>query len=150
MILENVYLEELRDIFDNNNKNYVSDETAIQNIEMLKVVYVQDDIPIGYAVVYFGKDFIQKEEYNIKIDNMKEKTAYIWQIITKKEFENRGIATEIINYIVNKYNDYDIYSSIDVTNIPSLKCHEKCGFTRLMKFSKTYNNKIEEFYIFKI
>lgn len=148
MILENVFLKELKEIFKDNKQDYVWDETAIDS-DMLKVVFVENNVPLGYAVVYFGKDFIENEGYDISIDNLKDMTAYIFQIITKKGYENRGIATEIITYITKKLEDYEIYSCVDVTNIPSLRCHEKCGFKKIIKFNKKYDNEIDELYIMK-
>ena len=104
MIVENQYTEQLIDIFDNNNQNYVSDREETQN-GFLNVVYVENDTPLGYGVVYFGKDFCEREEYPIRLDNIKDDSIYISQTVTKKGFENKGIGTAITKYIVDKFSD---------------------------------------------
>lgn len=132
MIVENRYLDELLDIFDNNNKNYVVDRTASQRMPV--VVYVKDEEPVGYGVVYIGKDFCEQEEYPITIEEAKDDSVYIWQLVTKQGFENQGIATSIVRYITEKYKDHDIYVSVNINNYASMKCQCKCGFVPIKAF----------------
>ncbi len=146
MIQENVLTEELKEIFDNNNKEYVSDKKAIYT-DMLKVVYVENNHALGYAVVYEGNDFLEKEKFMVNVQDIPKDSVYIWQIVTKKGYEGRGIATEIITYITNKFENRNIYSCVDVTNIPSLKCHEKCGFSIICSFEDDYYRKRDKLYI---
>ncbi|MCL2355060.1 MAG: GNAT family N-acetyltransferase [Oscillospiraceae bacterium] len=145
MIVENKYTNELLEIFDGNSQDYIVDRLAVTR-GFLNVVYVEEDIPLGYAVVYFGTDFCEQEEYPIKLENVKENSIYIWQMVTKKGFEGKGIGTCLLKYITEKYYDRDIYSSINVRNLGSLKIHEKCGFIEVANFKK----ENEKYRMFKI
>ena len=58
-IRENVLLDELVEIFDENNKGFITDKNCIFDKDFLKVVLVKDEKAIGYAVLYFGNDFIE-------------------------------------------------------------------------------------------
>lgn len=82
-ILKNAKIEQLAAIFDENNQNYVSDRDCLFDDNFLKLVAVENDEAIGYLVAYFGKDFIEKEDYPIKL-NFDRDVIYIWNGITKK------------------------------------------------------------------
>ncbi len=71
---------------------------------------------------------------------MPEKVAYIWEIVTDKNYTGKGIANHLIKYITEKYQDFTIYSCIDLTNIASLKLHEKNGFHTLYEFEKRHDD----------
>lgn len=146
MIEENVLLEELKEIFINNKQNYLSDKTAIDS-NMLKVVFVEGDHALGYAVVYEGNDFLEKEKFDVSINNIPDDAVYIWQVATKIGYEGQGIATQIINYITEKFKNRNIYSCVDVTNVASLKCHKKCGFKELSIFDDEKNGEKDTLYI---
>ena len=73
---------------------------------------------------------------------MGNKVAYIWEIVTDKNYVGRGIASKLIEYIIDKYKGYEIYSCIDINNYSSLKLHEKYGFYTLYEFEKELENKI--------
>lgn len=75
---------------------------------------------------------------------MPDKVAYIWEVVTKKEFMGRGIAKNLLSYVLDKFENYTIYSCIDVKNIPSLKLHQKNGFKELYRFLKTEDEKTSE------
>ncbi len=99
---------------------------------------------LGYIAVYEGNDFLELEKFPNKIQNMPDKVAYIWEVVTKKEFMGRGIAKKLLSYVLDKFENYTIYSCIDVKNIPSLKLHEKYGFQELYRFLQTENGKTSE------
>ena len=40
----------------------------------------------------------------------------------------KGIASKLMQYVLEKFKGYKIYSCIAKDNIPSLKLHEKYGF----------------------
>lgn len=143
MIIENDYLDDIQKIWKENNNGYItyeSNQTAIKDNNMLKIVYRENNITMAYVTVYLEKDFCEKEEYPNKIENMPEKVAYIWEIVTDKKYAGRGIATKLIEYINNKYKDYSIFSCVDLSNISSLKLHEKNGFVPLYEFKE--NNHV--------
>ena len=144
IIKENVLLSELNIIFDENNQNYISDKECIFNNKFLKIVAVENGRAIGYAMVYFGDDFIEKEDYPLDL-KIRKNSAYIWNCVTKKGYENKGIQTNIFNYIKNKFSHFDIYSVVDITNLPTMKLHDKVGFKEIISFSKQYDGILEHY-----
>ena len=75
---------------------------------------------------------------------MPDNVVYIWEVVTRKEFMGRGIAKKLLTYVLDKFNDYTIYSCIDVNNIPSIRLHEKYGFKELYRFEEKNDNKIKK------
>ena len=144
IIKENFLLSELENIFEGNNQNFICDKDCIFDDTFLKVVAVESGHAVGYAVVYIGNDFIQKENYPLDL-TIKKNSAYIWNCVTKKGFENKGIQTEIFNYIKNKFSHLDIYSVIDITNIPTTRLHNKIGFKEVVNFSKKHKGVLAHY-----
>lgn len=145
MIIENDYFEDIQKIWKENNNGYItyeSNQMAINDNNMLKIVYREKKITMAYTTIYFGKDFCDKEEYPNKIENMPDKVAYIWEIVTDKKYAGKGIATKLMEYVINKYKDYTIFSCVDLSNISSLKLHEKNGFVPLYEFEEKENNRV--------
>lgn len=143
MVFENDYLDDIRRIWKENNSGYISNESnekAIKDEGMNQFVWRENNVTMAYAIVYLGKDFCEKDSYPNKIDKMSDKVAYIWEIVTDKKNTGKGIANKLLQYIINKYNNYEIYSCIDLRNIPSLKLHEKNGFKILYEFKGKDNN----------
>lgn len=146
MIVENQYLEKLVDIFDNNHQNFLYDRFAHEK-GWLNLIYVEEDSPVGYAVVYLKNDFCEQEDYPIRVDNIKDNAIYIWLMVTKKGFENKGIGTSLIKYIVDKFSDRDIYSVTDINNYASTKIHCKNDFIPIKYFEKVYDGKNESYLV---
>lgn len=139
MIVENKYLDQIETIWQGNNKGYIGyecNQRSIKDDKMLKIVYEEENLALGYCVLYFKKDFCELEKYPNKIKNMPEKTAYIWEIVTDKNHIGKGIATSILSYIKDKFKGYSIYSCINLSNIPSLNLHSKIGFNTIYKFNQ--------------
>ena len=145
MIIENDYIDDIQKIWKENNSGYItyeSNQMAINDEKMVKIVWRENEKTMAYAIVYLGKDFCKRDEFPNEIKNMPEKTAYIWEIVTDKNYKGKGIASKLIQYIIEKYKGYYIYSCIDLSNIASLKLHKKYGFKALYRFDKEYNNKM--------
>jgi len=142
MIIKNQYIDQLTEIFDDNNQNFVFDRRSINDRSMDKIVYVVDERPVAYVITYKGADFCQKEGYPVIIKGVNKNSIYIWHMIVRKEFSGRGIGTEMLNYIIKNNSDSDIYSCVDINNIASMKCHEKAGFRQFNTFSKEHYGKI--------
>ena len=143
MIVENDYLEDIQRIWKENNSGYISYESnqlAITDKNMHQLVWREDETTMAYVILYLGRDFCEKDEFPNKIVNMPEKVLYIWEIVTDKKYSGRGIANKLMKYITSKYSDFTMYSCIDLTNIASLKLHEKNGFEKLYEFEKMENN----------
>ena len=75
---------------------------------------------------------------------MSQNVVYIWEVVTRKEFVGRGIAKELLAYVLDKFNNYTIYSCINVNNIPSIRLHEKYGFKELYRFEEKREDKIKQ------
>jgi len=148
-ILENVLNEELGQIFDENNQNYVSDRECLFDDNFLKLVVVEDGHAVAFMTLYIGEDFIEKEEYPIKL-NVKKKSIYVWNGITKKGYEGKGYQTKLMDYMKKKFVDYDIYNVVDISNKASNHVCEKAGFKKILTFNKEYDGVIENFVLYKI
>lgn len=98
----------------------------------------------GYIAVYQGNDFCEIEGFPNKIENMTKNVVYIWEVVTRKEFMGRGIAKKLLAYVLDKFNNYTIYSCINVNNIPSIRLHEKYGFKELYRFEEKREDKIKQ------
>ena len=148
-ILENGLSEELGQIFDENNQNFVSDRDCLFDDNFLKLVAVENGHAVAFMTLYVGADFIEREEYPIKL-NVKEKSVYVWNGITKKGCEGKGYQSQLMQYMKNKFYDYDIYNVVDISNKASNHVCEKSGFKKILNFSKEYNGAIENFALYKI
>lgn len=146
MIVENSNYDDIRRLFRNNNADYItewSNEHGIKDENMLKLVYVEDDVAKGYAIICFDRNFCEVEEYPNNIENMPEKIAYIWEIVVDKNCGRQGIGSSLLKYAIEKYSEYTFYSCIEEENIPSRKLHEKFGFKELYHFvGEPFNHKI--------
>lgn len=138
MIVENKYLEDIKRIWKENNSGYIteeSNETLIKNNDILKIVYLENEVPAGYVAVYTKNDFCKLENFPDKIEK-EGNVSYIWEIVTDKNYMGKGIASKLMKYILEKFKGYKIYSCIAKDNIPSLKLHEKYGFKEAYQFTK--------------
>lgn len=144
MVVENNYYEDIQRIWKENNHGYISygsNQKAPHDEKMRQFVWRENEQTLAYAIVYEGSDFCEKDEYPNQIQNMPKKVAYIWEIVTDKNHVGKGIGGKLLDYIITKYQDYTLYSCIDITNVPSLKLHEKKGFSVLYQFEKAEKNK---------
>lgn len=154
MIIENDKYDDIRMLFKENNENYItswSNEYGIENNTMLKLVYNEDDISKGYAIICFDRNFCDIEEYPNKIENMPENIAYIWEILVDKKYAGHGIGSALLKYIIEKFPNHTFYSCIEKENISSIKLHEKFGFKEIYNFiGEPFNNKIPNEIMFEL
>ena len=80
---------------------------------------------------------------------MEKDLLYIWQCVTKKGHEGKGIQSQIFDFITNKFKNLPMYSVVDMNNIPSLKLHKKFGFGEVLKFDKNFHGRQCEFLVLK-
>lgn len=152
MITKGDFKEEIKKIYDSSNKKYItsqSNETARNGNNMSKYVYIDDDTQevLGYVSVYEKADFIQQEEFDVKVNGIKKDSVYIWEVGTMKGHEGKGIASKLLESVVNIYSKQDIYSCVECENIPSLKIHEKCGFKTVKTFEGHFFGDETEIYL---
>lgn len=156
MITENINLEQAKEIYDSSNKEFITEEsnnTAIEDENMKNYLYYEDNDntkALGYVTIYEKCDFIQKEEFDVQIDNINEDSVYIWEIGTRKGYEGRGIATKLLKYVIAKYKGQDIYTCLDEKNVPSIKIHEKVGFRKVKEFVGNFFEGDEHYIISKL
>lgn len=118
---------------------------------MLKLVFIENNIAKGYAIICFDKNFCEIEEYPNKIENMPEKIAYIWEVLVDKKYTGQGIGSSLLKYAIDKYPAYTFYSCIEKENTASIKLHEKFGFKEIYNFvGEKFNNKIPNEIMFEL
>ena len=138
MIVENKYFKDIKRIWKDNNSGFITEESnemLINNDDILKIVYLENNVPAGYVAVYNKDDFCKLEDFQDKIDR-NGNVSYIWEIVTDKKYKGRGIASKLMQYVLEKFKEYKIYSCVAKNNIPSLKVHEKYGFKEAYQFTK--------------
>lgn len=152
MIKKGEFKEEIKKIYDSSNKQYItsqSNEIARNDKDMAKYVYIDDKTKevVGYISVYEKSDFIQKEEFDVKLRGVKKNSVYIWEVGTMKGYEGRGIASALVKEVTQIYSKNDIYSCIECENVPSLKIHKKCGFKVVKDFEGHFFGEETEIYL---
>lgn len=154
-ILKNVNLSEIRKIYDSSTKEFISNESnieAVTDADMENYLYYIDgvDEAVGYITVYTKSDFVEQEEFDVKLE-VKDGSVYIWEIGTMKGYEGKGIATSLVKHVMEIYPDVDIYSVVDEDNIGSVKIHEKLGFKIVETFiGHFFGPKDEKYLIYKL
>jgi len=142
-----VEVDKLKAIFFDNNKNYLED-VYVLNHKKYKVFYFEENEEIlGYISTYYKKDFIKKEHLPIKL-KFKFGDTYIWNMCVKSSAENKGVGSSLIKYVVENSKG-NVYSIVNVTNIPSQKIHEKNKFEKIDEFEKIHIGKNQKFILYK-
>ena len=156
MIIAGKFSNEIREIYSLSDKVYISPQSnsiAVSDKDIVNYVFFDDNTKeaLGYISLYIKPDFIAKEEFNINIDNINPNSIYIWEIGTKKGFEGKKIASRLLEHIIEKYKDNDIYSCIEIENKASIHLHRKYGFTVVKVFEDNFFGRDKETYmIFKL
>ena len=138
MIVENKYFKDIKRIWKDNHNGFItkeSNELLINSDDILKIVYLENNVPAGYVAVYTKDDFFKLEDFPDKIEK-NGNISYIWEIVTDKKYMGKGIASKLMQYVLEKFKGYRIYSCIAKENIPSLKLHEKYGFKEAYQFTQ--------------
>ena len=138
MIVENKYFKDIKRIWKDNHSGFITEESnemLINNDDILKIVYLENNVPAGYVAVYNKDDFCKLEDFPDEIDR-NGNVSYIWEIVTDKKYKGRGIASKLMQYVLEKFKEYKIYSCVAKNNIPLLKLHEKYGFKEAYQFTK--------------
>ena len=152
MIKQGDFKKEIKRIYNSSSKQYItsqSNDIAIGDPDMRKYVYIDDNTAevVGYISMYEKSDFIEKEEFDVKINNIRKDSVYIWEVGTMKGHEGKGIASQLIKEITELYPNRDIYSCVECENIPSLRIHEKNGFRQVKSFEGHFFGDETEIYL---
>ena len=92
MIVENKYLEDIKRIWKENNSGYITEESnemLINNDDILKIVYLENNVPAGYIAVYTKDDFCKLENFPDKIGK-EENVAYMGNSNRQKLYGKRN------------------------------------------------------------
>lgn len=61
---------------------------------------------------------------------------------TVPEARGKGCATALLSAALQEFTNHIIYSHVRKDNFPSLRIHEKCGFTRVSDFAVMLNGSV--------
>ncbi len=152
MIRKGKFKEEVKKIYNSSDKFFISEQSndiAITDENIVNYIYIDDVTKevIAYLSVYEKSDFIEMEEFNVSLDNIKSDSVYIWEIGTLKGYEGKGIASKLVKGVLDMYKDRDVYSCVESENIASLKIHEKFGFVPVSTFNDNFFGREKEEYI---
>lgn len=156
MITENINLEQVKEIYNSSSKEFISEDSndiALKDKSMKNYLYYEEEDntkALGYVTIYESCDFIQKEEFDVKVEGINENSVYIWEIGTRKGYEGRGIATKLLKYVIEKYKGHDIYTCLDEKNVASIRIHEKVGFKKIKEFTGNFFEGDEHYIIAKL
>lgn len=140
----NKFSNECEKIFDENNQDYIVYKKGISDHKNFNLLVATiNNHAVGYQIIYRGGDFIKKEgygEYSNKF-HYEDDAVYIWDMCTKKDFENKGVQQALISFLINKYPDKNIYSLTDIENKASVHLQKKLGFEVIGSFDGHHNDK---------
>lgn len=69
-------------------------------------------------------------------------TIDIVNVVVSEQFRNKGIASNLINYIVNNYKDINnIMLEVNVNNIAAINLYLKNGFKEIYRRKKYYGDE---------
>lgn len=80
MIVENKYFKDIKRIWKDNHNGFItkeSNELLINSDDILKIVYLENNVPAGYVAVYTKDDFCKLEDFPDKIEK-NGNISYIW------------------------------------------------------------------------
>ena len=142
---------ELETIFAGNRQGFIPyrDKPTIRSDEFEKLVCVKDNEAVGFLVAYERPDFLAKEGFAVDFQPAKN-CVYIWDVITRKDFQGRGVATFLIDCLVARFLGKDIYSVVDARNVISFSLHEEAGFKSVLRFEHNLCGENETFDLLKL
>ena len=84
---------------------------------------------VGFASIWFSCDDV-----------------HLMNIVTHKNFRNRGIAKKLLEHIISKVNEKPLTLEVRSSNIAAITLYEKFGFEKvgIRKNYYTHNNKTED------
>lgn len=137
ILKENYQTNDLEKIFEENLNNNVFDNACLYDPDFLKIVCLFNNFPVGYVAVYPHSDFIKKEGYGFSFD-VEPNAVYIWHLAVKKAFEGKGVASALMEEVIERYSINPIYSVMEEMNTPAIMIHTRLGFKPFAKFTKKY------------
>ena len=62
---------------------------------------------------------------------------------TRPELRGRGYAASLLSQVLERF-DGPVYSHVSKRNLPSLKVHEKCGFSRILEHARYLDGSVND------
>lgn len=115
-------------------KNILSKNVIMSDIKSNSTtyaVYYIDEVPIGYLAYSYCVDHID-----------------IISVAVIPEFRHKKIATSLINYLFNKYNNIKIFLEVRKSNTPAISLYESLNFKCISTRKNYYSSPIEDALIF--
>lgn len=136
------YSEQCGKIFDDNNKDFIVNRDGIFDHKKFKLlIFNVSDETVAYQLIYIGGDFVKQETY-VEAYNQgfkyEDDAVYIWDMCTKKGYENKGYQQELTKFLCDYYKNKNIYSLTDIENYSSMHLQEKLGFESIGNFVGHY------------
>lgn len=132
------FSEQCGKIFDDNNKDYIVNRDGIFDHKKFNLLVLNiDGEALAYQLIYIGGDFVKQETYDDAFNQgfkYENDAVYIWDMCTKKGFENKGYQQALIKFLIGNYPTKNIYSLTDINNKNSMYLQEKLGFISIGNF----------------
>ena len=90
---------------------------------------LKDESPNEFVKTFGGNSFstiLYADTLHAKIQELKGKTMFLLSIAVDEAYRRMGIASAMVDYIMDKYEEYNLVS--DVSNEGSLEIYKKRGF----------------------
>ncbi|MDO4283128.1 MAG: ribosomal protein S18-alanine N-acetyltransferase [Clostridia bacterium] len=76
-------------------------------------------------------------------------TIDILSIVVKKNYQKQGVATLLLQYILQKMDARKVMLEVRKSNIPAQKLYEKLGFQNISIRKKYYPDNLEDAFIYE-
>lgn len=136
---------------------YIDYQTAEKTIDDIMEngfgnIVLYDDKPIAFTLattLLNDKEFSSEEINNIELED----TIYIAEVVVHSDFRKKGIATALIENLLERVDNN--YTGVTIRvwekNTPALKLYKKLGFRQIATISQTKKiSPTEEFQMKKI
>ncbi len=69
---------------------------------------------------------------------------YVYTIV---KYRNNGYSTSLINYVINKFDNFPISLEVRISNKSAIELYKKCGFTQKVVRKNYYGNEDAVFFV---
>lgn len=122
----------------------LEDLTAIDSIGTLikdnffKQNHTRERINLDYVKIFVYEDQSIIKGF-IEIECHYETTDLI-NIAVLKEYQNQGIASSLLNYVIENINQQNIILEVNENNIKAIKFYQRNNFKEINRRNKYYDN----------
>ena len=133
-----------------NEINYILDIEQEQNVSILNLNNIINELDSNtskYFVVKYINEIIGYINISILVDNID-----INSIVVKKSYQRKGIATYMIDNVLNickSLNINKILLEVRKSNIIAQTLYQKLGFKKIYTRKKYYPDNLEDAYIYE-